>query len=186
MYDGSFLYFAYGSNMLTERLRLRCPSAQPLGIAVAHGHALEFSKRSVDGSAKATLVATGDAAAVVPGVLFTVAHADLPRLDVADGVGIGYDRDDAFRVVRNADGLTSIASTYLAPAHARDVGLVAYDWYLALTVAGALQRGMPEAHVAALRAAVVRPDPEPLRQTRQEALAVLLLAGFDRMFNLGK
>jgi hypothetical protein len=53
----SFLFFAYGSNMLTERLRERCPDARPLGTAIARGYLLSFSKRSKDGSAKATLVA---------------------------------------------------------------------------------------------------------------------------------
>ena len=51
----TFLYFSYGSNMLTERLRARCPSANCIGIATATGYALEFSKSSVDGSGKATL-----------------------------------------------------------------------------------------------------------------------------------
>ena len=35
--DGSFLFFAYGSDMLTERLRERCPEARPLGAAIARG-----------------------------------------------------------------------------------------------------------------------------------------------------
>ena len=53
---GSFLFFAYGSNMLTDRLRERCPDARPLGAAIARGYVLSFSKRSRDGSSKATLL----------------------------------------------------------------------------------------------------------------------------------
>ena len=53
----TFLYFGYGSNMLTERLRARerCPSAKCIGIAEVTGYALEFSKPGEDGSGKATL-----------------------------------------------------------------------------------------------------------------------------------
>ena len=59
---GSFLFFAYGSNMLTERVRERCPDARPLGAAIARGYVLSFSKRSKDGSSKATLLTTADGA----------------------------------------------------------------------------------------------------------------------------
>ena len=186
MSNGSFLYFAYGSNMLTERLHVRAPSARPLGGVAARGFTLSFSKRSVDGSAKATLVASSDAAAAVPGVLFEIARSDLPRLDAVEGTGKGYDRHDAFAVARIADGGEATVTTYVAPPHARDERLQPYDWYLALTLAGAMQHGLPEAHIAALRRIVARPDPEPLRQMRQEALAVLRLAGFDRLLNIGK
>ena len=51
----TFLYFGYGSNMLTERLRARCPGAKCVSTAEVIDYALEFSKPSVDGSGKATL-----------------------------------------------------------------------------------------------------------------------------------
>ena len=181
----TFLYFAYGSNMLTERLRARCPSAAPRGVATAPGYALEFTKRSVDGSAKATLVADGTSGAAVPGVLFEIARADLPHLDAAEGVGIGYDRYDAFRVMRHADNAPMIAATYLAPARARDGSLVAFDWYVALALAGALQHRLPAAHVAALRRTMMQPDPHGRRATRLEAVAVLREAGFAHLLDLG-
>ena len=70
---GSFLFFAYGSNMLTERLRERCPDARPLGAAIARGYVLSFSKRSKDGSSKATLLTTTDGAKQdAYGVLFEI------------------------------------------------------------------------------------------------------------------
>jgi hypothetical protein len=52
---GDFVYFAYGSNMLTARLRERCPSARPLGLAAAPGYGVAFNKQGMDGSGKATL-----------------------------------------------------------------------------------------------------------------------------------
>jgi hypothetical protein len=46
------VYFAYGSNMSTARLRERMPSCKPLGTATLPGHALRFHKRSTDKSGK--------------------------------------------------------------------------------------------------------------------------------------
>lgn len=63
----TFLYFAYGSNMLTSRLLARCRSAKTVGLATCLGHRLTFEKRSIDGSGKATML--GDLAHAVPGVL---------------------------------------------------------------------------------------------------------------------
>lgn len=45
-------YFAYGSNMLTERLIARTPSARPVGTSLLPGHRLTFHKRGRDGSGK--------------------------------------------------------------------------------------------------------------------------------------
>ena len=45
----SFITFAYGSNMLTSRLRRRCPSAMPLGVATLIGYELRWHKKSKDG-----------------------------------------------------------------------------------------------------------------------------------------
>lgn len=61
----TFLYFAYGSNMLPTRLLGRCPSARVVGTGVARAWSLAFSKASKDGSGKATLVTAPNSA--VPG-----------------------------------------------------------------------------------------------------------------------
>jgi cation transport regulator ChaC len=72
----TFTYFAYGSNMLTERLCARCQSAKVLGRATARGYSLEFCKQSVDGSGKATLVQSAKEGAIVHGVLFDIAMTE--------------------------------------------------------------------------------------------------------------
>ena len=92
----TFFYFAYGSNMLTTRLRSRCPGAILAGRADADGYAVEFSKPSKDKSGKATLrQAAGGRTA---GVLFEIPEAELGLLDSHEGVGSGYERCDAFPV----------------------------------------------------------------------------------------
>jgi hypothetical protein len=178
---GAFVYFAYGSNMLAERLQKRCPSARPLGNAMARGFSLSFSKRSKDGSGKATLVETDVNEEAVYGVLFEVSQSEQTNLDKAEGRRKGYYRDDAFMVVRLTDGKQTTASVYLASPHECDASLVPYDWYHALIVGGAFQHGLPETYVAELRRTIVQPDPEPQRASRQEALKVLAYAGFSRL-----
>ena len=50
-------YFAYGSDLLAERLVARCPSARPLGVVSVSGWRLAFQSKAFDGSGKATLIA---------------------------------------------------------------------------------------------------------------------------------
>jgi hypothetical protein len=86
-----FKYFAYGSNMLTEWLRQRCPSAEPVGIAEAVNFSIEFSKLSGDKSGKATLIRSNRRSL---GVVFEISDAELRALDEAEGNG--YKRNDNF------------------------------------------------------------------------------------------
>ena len=68
----SMKYFAYGSNMLTERLTRRVPNARCLGVARVPGRRLAFHKQSVDKSGKCDLPKTGNNSDVAYGVLFDI------------------------------------------------------------------------------------------------------------------
>ncbi len=175
----TFLYFAYGSNMLTERLQRRCPSARPLGAASAPGFSIRFVKRGADGSGKATLVSLGADEPLAHGVLFEIARHDLPSLDRAEGNL--YRRDDLFSVVAAIDGSAVIASTYRALPEACDATLLPFDWYLALTLAGAHQHALPAPYIRWLSRQRLTKDPDPSRPAGQEALAVIRAAGLDSM-----
>ena len=109
-----FHYFAYGSNMLTERLRARCPSAVRVGIAEAANFALEFGKRSKDNSGKATLVTADGQNSRALGVVLEINKSELSALDTFEGEGRGYDADDAFPVRLLSDGAIVSTRTYLA------------------------------------------------------------------------
>ena len=114
------------------------------------------------------------------GVLFEIAQSERTRLDNFEGAGQGYNRDDAFLVLRVAGGKRVIVSTYRATPQACDKNLIPYDWYRGLILAGAVQHRLPDAYIAELRDAVVRPNPEPQRKSRQEALDVLRCVGFQQ------
>lgn len=171
----SFFYFAYGSNMLPARLSARCPSAEVIGVASASGHALEFSKLSKDNSGKATLVAANSEDNHTPGVLFKIAKGDLPSLDSAEGAGYGYLRHDTFQVRLRGTDEEVLATTYLAIE--TDPHLKPYDWYLALTVAGARHHGLDIGHVQMLYNTRFRVDADQTREGRIIALEALAAHG---------
>ena len=71
--------------MLSERLIKRCPSARPIGTAIAPNHFLCFDKRSIDGSGKATLVSGAGVKQKTWGVLFRIAENERKNLDIVEG-----------------------------------------------------------------------------------------------------
>lgn len=148
------LYFAFGSNMKTDRLRGRCPSATPSGAARLVGYELRFNKRSSkDGTGKANVVSTGHVASVVHGVLFELDLADLLKLDRVEGRGAGYERVE--REVIRGDGSAVMAWTYLASNDAIDDRLRPTRLYLSYLVHGAREHSLPAAYVDALNAVEV-------------------------------
>ena len=166
----TFLYFAYGSNMLTPHLAARCPSAKAVSQASASNFQIGFWKKSVDGSGKATLAAAGPKRSA-HGVLFELGIADLPALDRAEGVGKGYNRRDDFAVIRADTGETVEVTTYIASE--LNQKLRPYDWYLALAVAGALEQGLDGETLTTLKTTPFHPDPDSERPSRREALRIL-------------
>lgn len=169
------LYFAYGSNMLPERLRARCESARVVGIAHAIGYELEFSKVSNDGSGKATLSNTDGG--VTPGVLYEIERSELPALDGAEGVGFGYNRVTDFAVEGMGTGEHLAVTTYVGSRI--DRRLKPYDWYLALVIAGALHQRLDDAHIASLKRTEFLLDRTLDRDARRDAVEALKAHGFD-------
>jgi hypothetical protein len=82
----AFLYFAYGSNMYTRRLRGRTSSATCVGTGFVERHRLTFDKVSGDGSGKCNIESTTDPADRVYGVLFSISSAEAPTLDKFEGL----------------------------------------------------------------------------------------------------
>lgn len=162
------VYFAYGSNMLTARLRARMPSCVPIGTATLPGHVLTFHKRSKDGSGKCNALATEDGDVVV-GVLFSFDLAERERLDKAEGVGNGYNH--AMVTVINAEGRRRKVLTYLADFDHIDNRLQPYTWYKELVLAGAGEHNLPANYVAARIAPVEAiSDPNAARDAKERSV----------------
>jgi gamma-glutamylcyclotransferase len=103
---GSLLYFAYGSNLDVDQMRMRCPTARPLVRAQLRDHRLEFTHLSSrwGGGAADILPHPGES---VWGALYAVEPADLPKLDRFEG---GYERLEVR--VEDGDGEVRSAVTY--------------------------------------------------------------------------
>lgn len=165
MSEGRLLHFAYGSNMLSRRLRKRTPSATPVSVGFVAGRRLAFDKVSQDGSGKCDIEATPTATDHVYGVIFEIDCTEKPELDRLEGLGHGY-REELVDVV-TADG-TRKAQAYVATE--KNSALRPYDWYKALVIAGALEHGLPPTYVDSLNTTDSRPDPDDRRRERNEAL----------------
>ena len=162
--------FAYGSNMLTERLCARVRGATILGVASVGRRRLQFHKRSNDGSGKCDIPETHQPQDIVYGVLFEVPDDQLAELDRFEGAASGYERT----MMDFSYGDTSIpAAVYVARSQHRDADLSPYDWYHELVLAGARQNSLPDDYIASIAAIAAKPDPNPTRKSRLAAIEAL-------------
>jgi len=140
--------FAYGSNINLNRIRARVPSARKINNAVLSGYQLQFNKKSNDGSSKATISSSADKEDRVWGVLYEIDQAEKSNLDVAEGLGKGYNE---LMLTLDVDGYKVQASAYVADQNFIDDELVPYDWYIDYILLGAKQNAFPEYYIEKLQ-----------------------------------
>ena len=140
----TYLYFAYGSNMSSERLRGRTPSAVSLGRARLSHHDLRWHKLGRDGSGKCDIEPTDTPGESVWGVLYEIRCADKRALDTAEGLGVGYNEQTVF--VETETGVEE-ALTYKARPDKIDPTLRPMAWYKAHVLHGAREHGLPNEYV---------------------------------------
>jgi len=161
----TFLYFAYGSNMLTRRLRKRTPSAVVIGTGFVGGHRLTFDKVSTDGSGKCNIESTNDPADRVYGVLFSIEMSEAQNLDEAEGLGSGYQKSGVHVVSPTG---ARMAVTYIADN--TNPLLLPYDWYKDFVVRGAIEHKLPAPYVRRLQTTDSQRDLNEKRRARNEAV----------------
>ena len=166
---GYELYFAYGSNMLKQRLKERVGWAEFFSNAWIRGYEVRFRKISIDGSGKADLVETGDLEDIVHGVVYQFDpdhwHA-LDKHEGATGNNPGYDR---VPIQVHTDCGNRDVTTYLARRGRIDESLKPYTWYRDLILCGAEQHELPEDYRQKIENIVDIPDPEENRPGKIEA-----------------
>lgn len=169
------IYFAYGSNMLRQRLHARVGRLTELGAVQLNQFRLTFSKRGNDGSGKCTLVA-GGVDDVVWGVAFKLNARQKQLLDQFEGPA--YDIHE----VSPALGQQRLSAfTYISMPPHIDAACRPFPWYKNLVLAGALQLGLPQHHISTIQAVPTIPDPDQDRMARHNAL--IADSGFHHLIN---
>ncbi len=153
-------YFAYGSNMHPSRMAERIPAARCRGAACLAGWSVCYHKRGRDGSGKCTVQMTPGR--VVHGVVYELSIVEKRALDAVEG--LGYEEDSA-----HFDGYGN-AYFYVAARDHMDAGLLPFDWYRDIVVAGARHHRLPADYVAMLAAGDSLPDPDQSRAALHRAL----------------
>jgi len=137
----SVLYFAYGSNMNSMRMRERAPSAVVIGTACLKHHHVVCNKLGQDGTAKANIVPRRDTSTY--GVLYGISASEMKLLDTEEA---GYRRVE--KTLLNHLNQEVHAQTYVAFRLTHQP--VTTDWYKSLMIRGATEHGLPEDYIRAL------------------------------------
>lgn len=153
-----FLYFAYGSNLLSQRLRERTPSAVKVATGVLHKHELCWHKLAADGSGKCDVTASPNDTSFVYGVIYRINISEKAILDLAETLGIGYAEKQVS--IETSSGHLE-ASLYFALKI--DPEAIPYDWYHQLVVAGAREHDFPAQYLTALEGVRSKPDADKSR-----------------------
>ena len=150
------IYFSYGSNMSSLRIRHRIPSAPPASAAKLEQHRLKFHKIGRDGSAKCDIEYTRQAADLVYGVAFDLSATEKAILDRHEGLGKGYEQKRVSILLPGGTRLDAV--TYYATSI--DASLLPYHWYKEHVLRGAREHGLPGDYIASIESVASIPDPD--------------------------
>lgn len=154
-------YFAYGSNMLSARLRARIGEVPGGAAASTGGYQLKFHKRGGDGSAKCDAYDTGDPRHMMHGVVYQITNQQKTALDRFEGAGY---RVTELTVAVN--GSQADVFMYVAEQQYIDSHLLPYHWYKQFVLAGAYTWRLPDWYVRAIAEVPANLDPDPRRHQR--------------------
>jgi gamma-glutamylcyclotransferase len=159
--------FAYGSNMLSARLRERAPSARVVSTGKLIGYELRWHKRSRDGSGKCSVTETGQPNNLVWGVVFEMRSEEKADLDRVEGLGQGYGERKVQVII--PDGRLP-AMVYFATSI--NPGARPYDWYRELVVGGAREHRLPEDYIRGLESVGIIKDLDESRSAMNRRFLV--------------
>lgn len=145
-------YFAYGSNLQSATLRGRRGVAVRRAVPVrAAGWRLVFDKPRLFGDGSVANIVPDDTTHVL-GVAFEISLDDHAHVELTEGVAIGH----YLRVELAVEPLASCddppRSALSLSSDKRDPSLRPSTRYMGLVIEGALEHGLPDAHLRFLRA----------------------------------
>jgi gamma-glutamylcyclotransferase len=168
------LYFAYGSNMYTGRLRARVQSAHAVRPARLTNHSFRFHKRSdEDGSGNGDAYFTGDPLNIVWGVMFELDEKEKPALDRHEGLGFGYNEQEV--TVADIEGSQQRLLMYVAAVSHINPDLRPYSRYKSFVVEGAHEHGLPADYIASIDAMPADEDLDIARDACNRAILAATL-----------
>jgi len=138
------IYFAYGSNMDLDQMKVRCPGSGVIGVGELSHYAMAFTRwsRSWKSGTADILPERGKS---VYGVLFDLTFEDLKKLDKFADYSNSYLRQD---VSVSFEGEALPAMTYVA----RRQGVYRPSKsYMGKMLHGAEQNQLPEAYISFLK-----------------------------------
>ncbi len=159
-------YFAYGSNLSQRRLQQRVPSAKSIATCKLVGHQLRFHKAGRDQSAKCDACLSSDANDLVFGVLYEIIPEEKHALDLAEGLGSGYE----IKTVSVQDNTGKFWDAFTYYATAIDPDLKPFSWYVNHVLLGAAEAGLPRAYIQTIENVESVEDPDPLRNAREREI----------------
>ncbi len=104
-------YFAYGSNMDEQQMRSKRVAFTIREKAILYGYTMSFSKRTTNGSGRATIL-PASSEDFVEGVLYQIDERDITRLDKPERYPVHYSRIEVS--VSSESSPEVIAVTYMA------------------------------------------------------------------------
>ncbi|XP_045459459.1 gamma-glutamylcyclotransferase-like [Melitaea cinxia] len=151
-----FLYFGYGSNLLSKRIHINNPTATFFAPAKLSGYRLDFNTFSPFwNGAAATIVEDPDSH--VWGALWTLDNADMKSLDKQEGV------DTNFYYAKNVTVFTSRGQAYLARTYIETINptkVPSYEipperqpsnTYMQVIIIGAYESSLPAEYIVFLK-----------------------------------
>jgi len=149
-------YFAYGSNLVVERMRERGAPFKAARPALLRGHRLVFDKRGFDGSARANVAPAPGG--LVYGVLYELEEDGLEALR---GYESGYDLVAVEVEVPDGDEAARVSAKVFVARPDRRTKAPPTRSYLALILLGLQQHGLPTAARVEVERAAQRPAQRP-------------------------
>jgi len=158
------LYFAYGSNLSSARMKHRVPVCRLVATGVLEHHRLAFHKIGQDGSGKCDAYFTGNREEYILGALYRIDAVYQEFLDRAEGLGNGY-------VIKNVDviitGSRSRTSAFLYSATRIDRRRKPFHWYKEHVLRGMREHSFPEEYLARAAEVEAIADPDAARAARE-------------------
>jgi cation transport regulator ChaC len=159
-------YFAYGSNMASERLLARIPGARKVCNAVLPDHRLRFRKSDSGKSGKCDIEVTGNRLDRVHGVVYQIPDQDKAILDRYEGLGVGY--NDKLVELNSENKQVLSAFTYYALLI--DEAMIPYHWYKGHVLHGAIEHQLPADYISIIEAVPSKKDPDTARSVHELAI----------------